>query len=217
MIVRKHEVDDDECPICHYVTARHNPYDRSYLAAKHAWNHKRFVEGIKISRAANEAGVACEGISAVRVIDRTAAVKLVHQLALTFKRYFHYDFVQFPERKEREWDDDWWEHRTTAFVFAREGMAVGHVIVRKRERAWVFDRQKNRYTLEEAHEGAFWTIEQIMVCLNARRQGIAKQLIDAAAEHYQMEPHAFSWETPFSPEGFALAQATTQGKTLWIS
>ncbi|MGN6757762.1 MAG: hypothetical protein ACTHMJ_15385, partial [Thermomicrobiales bacterium] len=63
MFVRGHEVNHDECPICHYVNAKHNPYDRPYLAAKHAWNHKRFVEGIKISRAAIATGIAYEGIS----------------------------------------------------------------------------------------------------------------------------------------------------------
>lgn len=181
----------------------------------HNQHHREWARGRPVTPLYARAGIAPDGLSIVPVTAPDAAVRFVYYLARTFRSMFHYDHVQFPRRHTFEFEEDWSERRKIAFVMARNGRAIGHVIVCRIDHAWPVDPAT--LDSDRVARGEWWSVEQAFTCRDAQRQGVGCALIAAAARHHGIAPHQFAWAKPMSAEGLSLARSFVGEHKLWVT
>jgi GNAT superfamily N-acetyltransferase len=135
--------------------------------------------------------------------DPAVAISLAYRMAAIFRQEQGYDFSGWPRRK-KYWDDDG-ENDAHAFLMIRARKAVGIAIVRKRlEWFWWAGADPGHLYRREARRPI---IERIFVCADFRRQGIARALVQAAADHYGTAATELGWQIQLTSAGAELVRA----------
>jgi hypothetical protein len=98
---------------------------------------------------------------------------------------------------------------TRAFIVRERGHAVGLAVLRARARwAWWSwdDWDAERRPATGVAPMTSWTVEIIWTHGSGQQRGLAKRLLDVAAEQVGQPIESFGWRRPFTPSGEAFVR-----------
>jgi GNAT superfamily N-acetyltransferase len=124
--------------------------------------------------------------------------------------------VYYPALPAHRQGEDFWHevrgYEGRCFVPVREGWAVGLVVVRRKQQTGYLDGEgPSQRALGRLRR----CIDSVYVLPSLRRQGIAREVVQHIARHYEEPLSELAWMTPFSTAGRAFAHACC-GKRLWL-
>jgi len=93
---------------------------------------------------------------------------------------------------------------TRVYLARERGLAVGLAVVRPRPRwAWWSwdDYDAERRPATGVAPMTSWTVEIIWIHAACQQRGLAKRLLDVAAERVEQPIASFGWRRPFTPSG----------------
>ena len=131
------------------------------------------------------------------------ALQLLAQAAASEAHYeTEYDFTSFSAEKT-EHD----EHETIAAIYVKGGRVCALIVSRKRECHWkarLQDIAEHRPNAEAIQTHKRRAVDMIWVLKNCRRQGIAKRIVRAMAEHCKVSVEDLAHLTPLSTDAINL-------------
>jgi GNAT superfamily N-acetyltransferase len=138
--------------------------------------------------------------------------RLTHDAAAAAQPGGHsFPLDEAPRSRDSTADDD-----LTAFLYRHEDRVGGYLCLASRLiTGFRSPTTGYRPTLDTAR--IIWpSILIVWVDTELRRQGIARRLVVAAAQHADVVPSSMGWAEPFTDNGYLLAQSIAPGG-LWIT
>lgn len=169
--------------------------------SRHAERHIRWATGVPVPRTLNWDR---ENIAVVTPTSPVRWRELAYKCALLPKRENGYDFASFAVGDGTPSEDN-----LRAYLYRLEGRVVGFVSVFDTDVAqWrAFEPSKVR---SQPTDGRLRPVVNVIFTAHIwRRQGIAKELVEAIAADAELPVSEIAWNTPLSTAGSALAKSTS--------
>lgn len=168
--------------------------------SRHVQRHMRWATGVPVPRTLTWHG---ENIAVVTATSPVRWRELAHKCALLPKRENGYDFASFSVGDGTPSEDN-----LRAYLYRLEGRVVGFVSAIDTDVAqWrSFEPPKVR---PQPTDGRLRPVVNVIFTAHVwRRQGIAKELVEAIAADAELPVSEIAWNTPLSTAGSALARST---------
>jgi GNAT superfamily N-acetyltransferase len=174
--------------------------------AHYAW-HAQWANGVFVVSAARQT-LAAQGwrvtLPRILPVDPRSPAPLrhiAHRAARLFQRENGYDFAMFSQYPKDS-------HRPTAYLWIEGGRAIGIAVLAESDDGWGwFDERDAEGRGHRTYVDRRPMVAGIWVASAHRRQGIAKHLIERAADLERLPVDELIWGVPFSESGLALARS----------
>jgi hypothetical protein len=179
---------------------------------RHAHRHVTATRGVYVE----QAEALREGYLTIAPTDPVRRQRIAYDLGSLHQRENRYDgvLVPWPSRYSAS-DEEVRQWRTWTLVVVREGWAVGHLVMRWRERRGWLDVATGKPANEVGPPG--WCVDGIHVLPRLRRAGLGWGLVAEAARQTGTPPPGLLWLWPLSDASKGLLRARSGVERLGLA